>query len=255
MVDEKKKLLPPDQAIEVILQDKRLKKIEYHEGIWQARFEMDEKFKIANDSPYMPTFWLDYPVDGLANASIFLGVIRMICSNGVKAISRGFRTEIEVNDNYGTHLSKLLSSYSNDIRINSLRHRLEGAHRTKASVYELQQVCSLLTSNVNDKTKLRALLTRLEELAGDPCFIYQVTSLKNIGPKKAKLLPVECSVNELFIFCSELITHHSSLITSADAFNSLLGNMLSQEFDLEDMYPIRKSAPAFTLNKMEALCV
>ncbi|MBR3880178.1 MAG: hypothetical protein IKJ34_01070, partial [Mailhella sp.] len=232
VVDGAKKMLPPEQALKVILNDSRLKEVNYHEGVWEARFEMEERFEVVGDSPYTPTFWLDYPVDGLGSASIVLGVLRQICSNGQRAMSRGFRTDIEINDNYGMHLAKLLASYSNDTGFHSLRMRLDSAQHTKASVAELQQVSSLLTTNVENKTELRALLARLEEMAGDPCSTYKVTSLKNISAKKARLLPVECSVNDLFIFCSELTTHHPRSIRSQEGFHGMLGNMLSQEFDL-----------------------
>jgi len=253
VVDGAKKMLPPEQALKVILNDSRLKDVNYHEGVWEARFEIEEKFEVAGDSPYTPTFWLDYPVDGLGSASIVLGVLRQICSNGQKAMSRGFRTDIEINDSYGIHLAKLLASYSNDTGFHSLRMRLDSAQNTKASVAELQQVSSLLTANVENKTELRALLARLEEMAGDPCSVYKVTSLKNISTKKARLLPVECSVNDLFIFCSELTTHHSRSLRSQEGFHGMLGNMLSQEFDLEGMYPIQKKAPDFTLRDVEVL--
>jgi len=208
VLDKGKKVLPPEHAFKILLQDDRLTKMEYRDGVWQAQFELDEHFEIANDSPYTPMFWLDYPVDGLSNAAITLGVMRVVCSNGAKAMSRGFRTEIEVNDSYGLHLSKLLASYRNEDGFSALRFRLEAAQLTKASVAELQQVGALLSANVANKHTLQNLLSKLEELAGEPCSVYKVTSLKNISEKKAKLLPVECSVNDLFIFCSELTTHH-----------------------------------------------
>lgn len=255
VLDKGKKVLPPEHAFKILLQDDRLTKMEYRDGVWQAQFEMPERFEIANDSPYTPMFWLDYPVDGLSNAAITLGVLRVVCSNGAKATSRGFRTEIEVNDSYGLHLSKLLASYNNEDGFSALRFRLEAAQMTKASVAELQQVGALLSTNVVNKRTLQSLLSRLEELAGDPCSVYKVTSLKNISEKKAKLLPVECSVNDLFIFCSELTTHHRSILRSPDSFHGMLGNMLSQEFDLEDMYSVRKKAPDFALRDMEALHV
>ena len=64
---------------------------------------------------------------------------------------------------------------------------------------------------------------------------------------------MECSVNDLFIFCSELTTHHPRSIRSQEGFHGMLGNMLSQEFDLEGMYPIQKEAPDFTLRGVEVL--
>ena len=133
----------------------------------------------------------------------------------------------------------------------ALESRLQTAQDTLASVNELMKFENLLTTQISDQASASRLQTRLEEMAGDPCARYETTSLNNIAMKKRSLLPVACSVNDLFNFCSELTTHHENIISRVDAFNAALGGMLAQEFDLEEMYHNRQPAKAFHLNQLD----
>ena len=167
------------------------------------------------------------------------------------ALVPGFRTDIEINDESGTHLSRLLRSYNNENGFMALESRLQTAQDTLASVNELLKFENLLATQISDQASASALQTRLEEMAGDPCARYETTSLNNIAPKKRSLLPVGCSVNDLFNFCSELTSHHDNLISRVDFFNTTLGGMLAQEFDLEEIYHNRQPARAFHLDDMD----
>ena len=250
VVDESKKLLPAEIACNVFASDPRIQKIQYSKGVWEAEFLLDETFSIRNDSEYARKIWVHYPVDGVSMPCVYLSVLRQVCSNGMVAQVPGFRTEIEINDESGTHLSRLLRSYNNENGFMALESRLQTAQDTLASVNELLKFENLLATQISDQTSAAQLQTRLEEMAGDPCARYETTSLNNIAPKKRPLLPVGCSVNDLFNFCSELTTHHDNIISRVDAFNATLGGMLAQEFDLEEMYHNRNAARAFHLDDM-----
>ena len=251
VVDESKKLLPAEIACNVFASDPRVQKIQYSKGVWEAEFLLDETFSIRNDSEYARKIWVHYPVDGVSMPCVYLSVLRKVCSNGAVAMVPGFRTDIEINDESGTHLSRLLRSYNNENGFMALESRLQTAQDTLASVNELLKIENLLTTQISDQASASALQTRLEEMAGDPCARYETTSLNNIAQKKRSLLPVGCSVNDLFNFCSELTTHHENIISRVDAFNATLGSMLSQEFDLEEMYHNRQPAKAFHLDDMD----
>ena len=251
VVDETKKLLPAEIACNVFASDPRIQKIQYSKGVWEAEFLLDETFSIRNDSEYARKIWVHYPVDGVSMPCVYLSVLRQVCSNGAVALVPGFRTDIEINDDSGTHLSRLLRSYNNENGFMALESRLQTAQDTLASVNELLKIENLLATQISDQSSVSALQTRLEEMAGDPCARYETTSLNNIAPKKRPLLPVGCSVNDLFNFCSELTTHHDNIISRVDAFNITLGNMLSQEFDLEEMYRNSNAARAFHLDDMD----
>lgn len=251
VVDENKKMLPAEIVCNVFSQDPRIQKIQYSKGIWEAEFQLEGTFHVANDSEYARKIWVHYPVDGISMPCIYLSVLRKVCSNGAVALVPGFRTDIEINDESGTHLARLLRSYNNESGFLALENRIQSAQNTQASVNELLKISNLLSSQITDRSSVSSLQTKLEEIAGDPCARYEITALNNISPKKRPLLPVDCSVNDLFNFCTELTSHHDNLISNTDAFHSALGGMMVQEFDLEEMYHNQKPAKAFHLNDME----
>lgn len=251
VVDEGKKILPAEIACNVFASDPRVQTIQYSKGVWEAEFLLDESFSVKNDSEYSRKILVRYPVDGVSMPCVYLSLFRQVCSNGAVALVNSFKTDIEVNDESGMHLSRLLRSYNNENGFMALESRIQTAQDTLASVNELLRIENLLSSQIMDQSSISALHTRLEEIAGDPCSGYKTTSLNNISPKKRPLLPVNCSVNDLLNFCSELTTHHDNIISHVDAFNATLGNMLAQEFDLEEMYHNQRPAKAFHLDDMD----
>ena len=251
VVDEDKKILPPDIACRIFSEDKRISKVEYQNGLWEATMMLDETFTVNGDSPYRRALRIQYPVDGVSMPAIYLAVERQICTNGATALVNQFKTEIEINDQAGTHLSRLLKSFSNENGFMALESRLQKAQETKASVNELMTIQSLLESQLTEMQFLPRLKDHLEAIAGDPCRSYGITSLTNIPLKRRALLPVSCSVNDLLNFCSELSTHHKEILRNTNALDAEIGHMLAAEFDLEDMYKNSRTARDFLLNGLE----
>lgn len=251
VVDPEKKLLPAHLACKVIAEDPRTRKITYREGIWEAEMMLDEKFSVPRAGDYYRKLQLNYPVDGVGMPSIYLATVRVVCSNGAVAVASAFRTDIEVNDESGTHLGKLIKSFSNDYGFSVMGERLIAAQNTIASVNELLNIDALIAANVSDKSAYRRIHDRLNDIAGDPCYQYGVTSLQSIPRKKQTLLPVACSVNDLLNICSELTTHHGEILHRPQAFNEKTGQMLSQEFDLEGIYHAKGDpSPDFFLSDL-----
>ena len=250
IIDRDKKILPPSIGCKIFSEDPRLHSAYYENGIWQGELYLDEVFNINNSGEYTRRLNIQYPIDGIGTPSIYLAVERQICSNGAVAQVAAFRTDIEINDESGTHLSKLLRSFNNQYGFSALEERIDIAQQTMASVNELMMVDNLLMEYVQDKKSYHKLHDRLYEIAGEPCFTYQTTSLNNIPAKKRALLPVNCAVNDLLNFCSELTTHHGNLLTSSSAFNVASGRTLGGEFDLEGMYHIDKKSPDFFLKDL-----
>ena len=60
-----------------------------------------------------------------------------------------------------------------------------------------------------------------------------------------------CSVNDLLNFCSELTTHHGTLLSNPDAFDVMTGKTLAGELDLEGMYHYNRNSPAFFLDDLD----
>ena len=251
VTDPDRQLLPAHIACKVIADDPRTRKIAYNDGVWVAEMMLDEKFEVPQAGEYYRKLQLNYPVDGLGMPSIYLATMRVVCSNGAVAAVSQFRTDIEVNDESGTHLGKLLKSFSNDYGFSAMSERLIAAQDTVASVNELLSVDALIAANVSDKSAYRVIHDRLNDVAGDPCYQYAVTSLQSIPRKKQTLMPVACSVNDLLNFCSELTTHHGELLHRPRAFDEKAGQMLAQEFDLEGMYHTNgRPSPDFFLDDL-----
>ncbi len=251
VVDANKKLLPVNTACQIFSEDPRIRKITYHDGIWSAELALDEIFNTQKAGEYFRKFQIYYPVDGVGTPCIYLSMMRQVCQNGAVAKIGEFRTDIEINDESGLHLSRLLRSFNNQNGFLAMEERLEIAATTSASVNELLTVDSMLQNHVADRHVYRKLHNRLEEIAGDPCYTYGVTSLNNIPYKKRSLIPVNCSVNDLLNFCSELTTHHGNLLNNVDSFNIMTGKTLAGEMDLEGMYSHNRTSPAFFLDDLE----
>ena len=250
IIERNKKILPPSVGCRIFSEDPRIRSAHYANGIWHGELVLDEVFNIDNSGEYSRKLNIQYPVDGIGMPSIYLAIERQICSNGAVVQVAAFRTDIEINDESGTHLSRLLRSFSNQHGFSALEERIGIAQQTMASVNELIMVDNLLQDYVQDKKSYYKLHNRLYEMAGDPCLVYETTSLNNIPAKKRSLLPVNCAVNDLLNFCSELTTHHGNLLTSSSAFDVAAGRTLAGEFDLEGMYSINRKSPDFFLKDL-----
>ena len=248
VTDPDHKILPPHIVCEFVSADPRTESVSYANGVWEATLQLDETFNVPQAGDYRRKLLLNYPVDGLGMPSISLAVMRQVCRNGMVAAVAQFRTDIEVNDQSGRHLGKLLRSFSNEYGFSALNERLIAAQNTVASVNEFLSIDALLAANISSREMYLKLHDRLNEVAGDPCYQYAVTSLQNIPRKKQALMPVACSVNDLLSFCSELTTHHGRLLSRPRVFDEKAGQMLSQEFDLEGMYHAKdRTSPDFFL--------
>jgi len=252
VVDADKKILPVSIACDVISSDPRVSSMVYGSGVISTRLNMNEGFGISRDSKYRRLMTLNYPVDGVGMPMIYLGFERQICANGAVAMVNQFRTEIEVSDQHGTHLSRMLRSFSNEAGFQALEDRVRSAQETRASVRELMDLQDLVGRQVTDTVSASRLRYRLEEMAGDPCSRYGTTALSNIQKKRRSLLPVDCSVNDLINFSSELTTHFGDQVRDRSAFDMAMGEMLAQEFDLENMYSYRGQARAFHIRGTNA---
>ena len=238
-------------ACDVFSSDPRVRSVSYERGIWSAELHLDEVFNVPRSGEYFRRFKICYPVDSVGMPCIYLSMQRLVCSNGSTAQVAEFRTDIEINDESGLHLSRLLASFNNQYGFSALEERLGIAQSTAASVNELLEIDNLLQNHVADKRAYRMLHNRLDEVAGEPCFQYGTTSLNNIPAKKRSLLPVNCSVNDLLNFCSELTSHHGNLLDNAVSFDVAAGKILAHEFDLEGMYGHRKKSPDFFLKDLK----
>lgn len=60
-----------------------------------------------------------------------------------------------------------------------------------------------------------------------------------------------CSVNDLFTFCTELSTHHASILEHPGPFNTEISQMMCQDYDLEGLYTRDSQAKARHFDEMQ----
>lgn len=249
---QNKGLPMPVQYIENVLHDdRRLREVEYGEGMLSAMLDLDEPWDVPNDSAYHVHVRCRVPVDGAGMPDMSLATWRQVCSNGAVAEAPLFRTKMEIRDNSGEHFRRLLASFSNPAGVEMLQSRMGEAAGTKASVGEVMLLEGLIKRSVASTRNQMLLRERLDEVAGNPCVRYGVTDLANIGQKKRPLLPVGCSVADLLNFASELVTHHAELLKPESTMHSFAGTLLSKGFDLEDLYPNALRTSAFYLKGVD----
>ena len=239
----------PVKYIEHVLHDdRRLREVEYGNGVLSAMLDLDDPWEVPNDSTYHVRVRCRVPVDGVGMPDMSLATWRQVCANGAVAEAPLFRTKMEIKDNSGEHFRRLLASFSNPSGVEMLQSRMGTAAGTRASVGEVMLLDGLIRRSVANTRNQMLLRERLNEIADNPCVRYGVTDLANIGLKKRPLLPVGCSVADLLNFASELVTHHAELLKPDSTLHSIAGTVLSKGFDLEDLYPNSLRTSAFYLN-------
>jgi hypothetical protein len=104
------------------------------------------EFDIAGDR-FSNRFVLATPVDGYGLPNVYLSLLRQVCSNGVVAMSKAFRSQVALgkgDDNTAFALVRVLDQFSNEEGYAALRERLESAANSWLSVYESMQLYKML---------------------------------------------------------------------------------------------------------------
>ena len=111
--------------------------------------------EVGPDS-FSPRYVMESPIDGYGNPSIWLSLMRLVCSNGMIGYARAFKSEITIGgrgqqqDNPMFTLSRALDSFSNEEGYAALAERFEVAQNSWASIAETQrafQVVKRLATN------------------------------------------------------------------------------------------------------------
>ncbi len=237
-------------TLENVLKDYQAKSINYANGYIRSTHPLSDtsvqKIKIAGDT-FEQQFVSDIPVDGFGKPSIYLSMLREVCSNGMVAYSPAFRSELSIgkkDDNVEFSLRRALDSYNNEEGFQALTDRITSAHMSWASVNEalaLQNVVQKLYTNkllkldvlsIGNSSSGDAVMNGLYRCIGDLNQLYGLSNLDALSVKKQKTLPAKCKVIDLVNFATEIATHKA-----APAGNRMLqayaGTLLSNEYDLE----------------------
>lgn len=204
-------------------------------------------------------FVIDTPVDGFGRPSVYLSMLRMVCSNGAVGYARAFRSEINIGnktDDIRHNFTRALNSFNNEEGYGVLRQRFESAQQSWASLRETNRVYQILEKlaahnelTLTSKEMVRAgahgadfvevvthqpVFRRFRELTGDMHHQYGVANLDALSAKKQRALPCNCTVFDLLNFTSEMATHHATEY-GAKKIQAVIGDLLGDSggFDLE----------------------
>lgn len=238
----KDETLPLPNVCNIVREDPRVSSITYdpETTVMESVFDLHDEWDNPRDSRYRNQFHFSYPVDQCQTPTIALGLIRVICTNGLVARKKCFETDLVIEKKQGRHLRQLLSSFNNRNGFDALRERMMIAQNTKASVNEFLGVVNILKKNIKGSLPF---VEQLNDTAGNPEHRYGQSRLENIRSRHRRELPTEASVIDLVNVLTEVSTHF--LTEKRSLLDGYAVNMLANEFDLEELAENRHSAKSF----------
>lgn len=189
------------------------------------------------------------PIDGYGGPAVFLALLRQICSNGMVAMSKAFKTSINIgkkdtSSDVEFSLERMFDSFSNDEGFDALIRRLDVARRSHLSVREFehgQRLLARITPPKGDANPLRISEEhrRFNAMAGSLHLKYGLSHLQQMSDKQMSLLETDMTVYEAINYMTEVTTHRLNHISPshnsiAMAINGWVGNLISKPFDLEN---------------------
>ena len=186
----------------------------YANGVVSSRHSprLDATFDVGGDG-FQNRFILDTPIDGFGKPSVYLSLMRLICSNGAVAYSPTFRSELSVGkggDGVAFALTRVLDGFNNEDGFAALRQRFESATKSWASVSEANRLYKLLVrlhnrGEIEGRTAVAVtggdgasecegapLFASFNAMTGDLTRIYGLANLEVLSVKRQRTLPTAC---------------------------------------------------------------
>ena len=196
----------------------------------------DGKFDVKGDEIFSQ-FFVDVPIDGYGDPNIYLGFLRMVCSNGAMLLSKAFRSKIPLGKSDPEYtLRNHFMTFPDDGGFQAVQDRLKASTEWHASMdefYRFQQILLRKDSDHDSDPANRII----KNLGGSFLNIYGVTSMDAISHKVRQRIKLDATVYDLLNAATEIATHHSGPRTAL-ALNSFSGVLMASEYDLENMKPV-----------------
>jgi hypothetical protein len=222
-------------------------------------------FQISGDA-FSNRFIMSTPIDGYGLPSIYVSLLRQICSNGMVGYAKTFRSSLALgrgDDDVIYSIARALDGFGNDEGFAALRQRFEAATQSWASVHEAISLYRLIIKllhqmHIVSSTGPSRILSQMpgterparmvtdqsqefgsdvvaafHQMTGDVSSIYGLANVDSLSVKRQRTLPVKCTAYDLLNFVSELATHHADEHGSRAA-QAWLGTLVSSEYDLEN---------------------
>ncbi len=236
-------------------------RVTYHNGVVESHHapRVGRRFHVSGDA-FANRFVVRTPIDGFGQPSIYLSLLREVCSNGMIGESPAFRSQLALgkgDDEVTYTLSRALDGFNNDEGYAALRQRFESAAESWASVHEAAGLYALLAKLTGGgdspgstgprsfgtdgashdglferKDLGTQLLKRFHQTTGDVTRLYGLANANALSAKRQKTLPVNCKVYDLLNFATEVATHHAGP-AHARRLHAWAGGLVSGEYDLE----------------------
>jgi hypothetical protein len=147
--------------------------VNYSDGVVESTHIPSGNFSFqALGDDFEKRFVIQTPIDGFGQPNIYLSVLRMVCTNGLVAMSKEFKTGIGIgkgDDNVMPSIMRAMDGFNNEEGFAALRDRIEKAGKSWLSVYEYQRLCKAVTSVTynsvddsvpTDRSMIRGLLNK-----------------------------------------------------------------------------------------------
>ncbi len=229
------------EEVRTLLSEYEGQKISYADGMVTAAFEcpFPANFKIGGDE-FRTQFHLQMPVDGYGLPAAFLGLLRLICTNGMVAMSPAFKTSFQLGKDSASLillLERAMTTFNNEEGFHALRQRLDSAAGSWASLNEARRLHTCMATAAAcdgmDQSDRAELLAELQRNCGDPLGIYGLSGHDEVSARRARSVPVEATVYDLMNFATETATHHLRSLPARSRVHGWIGETVTQEYDLE----------------------
>jgi hypothetical protein len=240
-----------------LLNQYQAESISYSSGVIRSRHapRVSDPFHIGSDA-FANKYIIDTPIDGFGRPSVYLALLRMICSNGAIAYSRAFRSEINLGragDGVEYGLTSVLDGFNNEEGYTALQQRFESAMNSWASVNEVNKLYKVLlrlhhhhqvrnapvpacgsdgAEEIQELQKSWPVLQSFKQLTGNLQEQYGLVNFDALSVKRQRTLPTKTKMYDLLNFTSEVATHHAT-DSGSRVLQAFLGELVSRDYDLE----------------------
>ena len=215
----------------------RVIKSSYYNGIVTIIVNMEDESWEINGDIFSQAFTVEIPIDGFGKPACYLSLVRESSQSFLTPISKAFKSEIQIGGNKDEKseiiLYRVLNTFNNEEGFQAIRQRLESAQTSSASLHECERFAKMIKKGLTTSDNIENMY---KSMIGDVSKKWGIATDDSISTKKARLLPMDCTVADLVNFSIELTSHMPHMFvdqTVARRIQVWLGSILQNEYDLE----------------------
>lgn len=215
-----------------------LKDLSFDNGVITATYSSKDPisaFEVAGDK-FDGTVAFNNPIDGFGHHHSYLGAERLVCANGMTAITPVFRSQFKLGESSMETLKGVIDGYRNEDGFIQLKKRFENAGLSYVSMKEVFKINKLFQHLQDEETgnaKLSRAIFQFSEMLGDFTQELGIASFDMVSDKVAAGIPMRPTVLEMIQLLTETSTHYLEKHKNAVRVNTYLGNLMSNNYDLE----------------------